>query len=86
MEPIAVDQATLSAALGQRPVDVVLLYSRATADCFFALPLQERELDVLSRARFLCLSPNVAQAVPVSLQDLVTIADHPDEESLFALL
>ncbi|MCF6368856.1 uroporphyrinogen-III synthase [Rhizobium halophilum] len=86
MEPIAVDQATLSATLGQQPVDVVLFHSRATADCFFALPLQERELDVLSRARILCLSPNVAQAVPVSLRGRVAIAEHPDEDSLFALL
>lgn len=86
MRPVPIPQSALSSALEKPPVDVVLLYSRATAQRFFELPLSEGSLIVLSRSRILCLSDNVAQAVPNALKGNLAIADKPDEDSLLALL
>ncbi|HEX2146120.1 MAG TPA: uroporphyrinogen-III synthase, partial [Pseudorhizobium sp.] len=68
MKPLAVDEATISAALNEPPVDGVLLYSRATAAHFFDLTSTSRNMEVLHRTRILCLSPNVAEAVPAALK------------------
>lgn len=86
MRPVSIPEAVLSSALEQPPVDVVLLYSRATALRFFELPLSEDSLMVLSRSRILCLSDNVAQAVPKALKGNLATAASPDEDSLLALL
>lgn len=86
MKPLHVDEPALSAALENPPVDVVLLYSPATAKCFFSLPFTARGWNVLRRSRILCLSHNVARAVPASLQTMVAVSERPDEDSLLALL
>jgi uroporphyrinogen-III synthase len=86
MIAVPVDEAALSAALQAKPVDAVLLYSPATATRFFELPLTRRSWNVLQHTRILCLSENVAHAVPAPLQSVVIVADRPDEDSLFALL
>jgi uroporphyrinogen-III synthase len=86
MRPVPITEAALSSALETPPVDVVLLYSRATALRFFELPLSEESLIVLSRSRILCLSENIAQAVPKALESTVETAASPVEDSLLALL
>ena len=79
------DEESLAAAL-DAPVDAILLYSRATAERFFDLLQTSRRLDWLGSIRILCLSGNVAEAVPSSLQAAVAIAAQPDEDSLLSLL
>ncbi|MCJ8520193.1 uroporphyrinogen-III synthase [Pseudorhizobium tarimense] len=86
MKPVAIDEDMLAAALEAPPLDAVLLYSRATAERFFGLPLRPKQIEMLATARILCLSSNVAEAVPSALQANVTVAARPDEYSLLALL
>lgn len=81
MEPRVPAAAEIGRALLSPPPDAVLLYSRETAARFFAL-VPER----FPAARMLCMSRNVAAAVPARFAAGVAVAASPDEESLLALL
>ncbi|MFC3072260.1 uroporphyrinogen-III synthase [Shinella pollutisoli] len=81
MEPLVPAAAEIGRALLSPPPDAVILYSRETAARFFAL-VPER----FPAARMLCMSRNVAAAVPARFAAGVAVAASPDEESLLALL
>ena len=86
MVPLTPSPAEIEAALLASVPDAVLLYSRESARAFFALaPLAEAPERFLAM-RLLCMSANVAGAVPESFTARVAIAAAPGEESLLALL
>jgi uroporphyrinogen-III synthase len=86
MVPLAPSPAEIEAALLAPVPDAVLLYSRESARAFFALaPLAEAPKR-FPAMRLLCMSANVAAAVPESFTARAAIAAAPDEESLLALL
>lgn len=86
MVPLPLPPADVETALLHPVPDAVLLYSRESALAFFALaPLAEMPERLLSM-RLLCMSRNVAAAVPQRFAARVSIASAPDEESLLALL
>ncbi|WP_411036427.1 uroporphyrinogen-III synthase [Shinella sp. BYT-45] len=86
MMPLRPPRAEAESALLQPVPDAVLLYSRESARAFFDLaPLSEMP-DRFRATRLLCLSRNVASAVPERFAPLAAIAPAPDEESLLALL
>ncbi len=66
--------------------DAVLFYSRETVERFFRLPIFADGLDPVRHGIFLCLSPNVAAAVPAELQVGTVVATSPEEEGLLDLL
>ncbi len=84
MKPIDYQRETLEALLSHPP-ETVLLYSRETAMRFFTL-LEETGLTIPSTTRFLCLSHNIALAVPSEFKNRTFSAESPVEESLFLLL
>lgn len=70
-----------------RPMpDAVLLYSRESARAFFGLPPLVQTPGRFHAMRVLCLSPNVAAAVPLDFTAQTITASTPDEQSLLALL
>lgn len=86
MVPLALSRAETAAALLQRVPDAVLLYSRESARAFFGLAPLEETPERFSSLRVLCMSANVAAAVPAHLAAQTLIAAAPDEESLLALI
>ncbi|KGF66869.1 hypothetical protein LL06_25655, partial [Hoeflea sp. BAL378] len=68
------------------PPDVVLLYSANAARRLAALVRAEGLGNALDSARFLCLSPAIAEALPEPWRARCVIAGHPDENSLLASL
>lgn len=86
MVPLAPTREAPEAALLHPVPDAVLLYSRESARAFFALaPLTEAP-GRFTALRLLCMSANVAAAVPERFAAHVDIAASPSEESLLALL
>jgi uroporphyrinogen-III synthase len=85
MRQLPIDAEDLQKAL-EPEIDAVLLYSRETARRFFDLAVPGGASEVFRNVSFLCLSPNIAEAVPGHLRQNTRCAIHPDEESLFALL
>jgi uroporphyrinogen-III synthase len=81
MEPLAPAEAEIERALVSPPLDAVLLHSRESARRFFALAPAR-----FPTVRMLCMSRNVADAVPARFAARVAVAAAPDEESLLALL
>lgn len=86
MLPIDHDPDELRQTLVERPVDVVLFYSRENVERFFSLPVFTRDLSPLHRTRFLCLSRNIANAVPPQFDTQIDVAASPEEEDLLYLL
>ncbi|WJR69262.1 uroporphyrinogen-III synthase [Neorhizobium sp. CSC1952] len=84
MAPVAYDGTTVRRILLRPPPDAVLLYSRESARLFSDLAAPHAS--ALASTRFLCLSDNVADAVPQNFHGNIKIADRPDEDGLFALL
>lgn len=86
MLPVAHDPALLHALLVENPADAVLLYSRETARRFVSLPVFRKTPAALSAFRFLCLSRNIAEALPQALAARAEIAPAPEEDALLDLL
>ncbi len=84
MKPLNYQREALQVLLSHQP-EAVLLYSRETAIRFFHL-LAENSLTMPSATRFLCLSHNIALAVPSDFKNRTFSAENPVEESLFLLL
>ncbi len=84
MSALAYSQENIDTLLAEKP-DVVLLYSQETAKRFFEL-IEMHDMEALNQTRFLCLSHNVAAAVPSNLTARTFAAETPNEESLFSLL
>ena len=84
MLPLIYEESDIHRLLLDPPAEAVLLYSRENAQLFFHQAA--RCAPVPGDVRILCLSENVARAVPREFQGNIEIAAHPDEEGLFALL
>ncbi len=85
MVPLIPRRTEVEALLKPVP-DAALLYSRETARTFFELaPLMETPERFLSTL-MLCMSANVAKAVPQRFAALTVVASAPNEESLLDLL
>ncbi|HWL71968.1 MAG TPA: uroporphyrinogen-III synthase [Geminicoccus sp.] len=80
--PAAGLMAETRQALAQGAVQAVLLFSPRTASLFAAL---SQDLD-LSRTEALCLSANVAAALPAGRLRRVRVATRPEEAALLDLL
>ena len=72
------------AALGQSLVDTVVLYSPRTARIWHALVEAEDLAAEAARPHYLCLSKNVAAALPQAWR--LHVAATPDEAAMLALL
>jgi uroporphyrinogen-III synthase len=86
MTPLTPAKADIEAALLAPLPDAVLLYSRESALAFFRLPPIHETPERFQSVHLLCMSRNVAAAVPRRFAANVSIAAAPDEKSLFALL
>jgi uroporphyrinogen-III synthase len=86
MEPIAYSLQEQQAMLVDRRVDAVMFYSREAANAFFDLEVFRVNREALVRTLFLCLSRNIAEAVPEELQTSVVVSENPDEDELIDLL
>lgn len=72
--------------LVEQRVDIVLFYSRRNAEAFFNLPVFAASRAALDKTLFLCISRNVADAVPDEFRKKAIIAMRPDEDALLDLL
>jgi len=86
MVPLIPSPAEIEAALLAPVPDAALLYSRESARAFFALPPLVQAPERVLAMRLVCMSANVAAAVPDLFAERAAIAAAPDEESLLALL
>lgn len=86
MAEVEYGETYLSSQLDDLPVDAVLFYSRETAERFFRLPVFADGWQALEDSVFLCLSANVAAAVPAQLRKSAVVATIPEEEGLLDLL
>ncbi|WP_180900864.1 uroporphyrinogen-III synthase [Martelella soudanensis] len=84
MEPLDYDAAEIEALAGA--TDAILFYSHMTAARFFALGAAKGLAERPDPPALLCLSANVAHAVPAELAGRIRIAEAANEESLLALL
>jgi len=84
MEPLNYDAAEIDTLVGT--ADAILFYSHMTAARFFALGAGRALAKRDEPPALICLSANVAHAVPAELSDHVRIADRTTEKSLLALL
>lgn len=76
---------SLTQALGKKPCDAVLVYSRFAARRLGAL-IAENDPPALAQTAFCCLSDNVAAGLHESAGRRVLIAARPEEDALLALL
>jgi len=79
---VAIDPSR-RAAIEREGFDAALVYSAASATALGDV-LLERDAPAVRRATFVCLSFDVAQALPSGLT--IVVADAPDETSLLATL
>ena len=86
MEPIRPKRAELEPILVDERPDAILFHSRESALRFFELPLVTEQMDSLERTLFLCISRNVATAIPQRFAKSVVIAATPTEADLLDLL
>lgn len=84
MLPLAYGGQEIRDALLSPPADTVLLYSREAARLFCAIAASA--VQECPHLRLLCLSRNVADAIPDNLRKRAGVAETPDEEGLLALL
>jgi uroporphyrinogen-III synthase len=86
MEPIAYSIEEQQALLVDRKADAVMLYSREAANAFFELAIFAQSREAIYRTLFLCLSRNIAEAVPEELRTSAVVSENPDEDELIDLL
>jgi uroporphyrinogen-III synthase len=84
MHPVQMDAVALEGLLSSG-IDAVLFYSEETAKRFFELTGVMAAME-LEGARFLCLSPKIAQSVPRQFARCIEVAQKPSENSLLELL
>ncbi len=85
MAKLSQDPATLDAAF-KSPPDVILLYSREAATRFFEIAEPYFAAIVAAKSQILCLSPNIAIAVPEVFKSQLQFAPVPEEDALLALI
>lgn len=86
MEPIGYSLEEQQAMLVQVKADAVFFYSREAANAFFELDVLRQNLEAIRKTLFLCLSRNIAEAVPEELRNSAVVSDSPDEDELIDLL
>ncbi|MBX9457054.1 MAG: uroporphyrinogen-III synthase [Rhizobium sp.] len=86
MEPIIYSIEAQQAMLVEVKADAVFFYSREAANAFFELEIFRQSREAIGKTLFLCLSRNIAEAVPEELQNSVVASDNPDEDELIDLL
>jgi uroporphyrinogen-III synthase len=86
MAPVRYSMEEQQAMLVTEKADAVMFYSRETANAFFELEIFGTTRDVIRKTLFLCLSRNIAEAVPEELQNSAVVSDSPDEDELIDLL
>lgn len=86
MERISYALEEQQAMLVERKADAVFFFSREAASAFFDLDVFRQSRDAIRRTLFLCLSRNIAEAVPEELQNSAVVSDTPDEDELIDLL
>lgn len=86
MEAVAWPEAEIEQIFETQPPHAVLFYSAEAVRLFFQLPLPATAQLILKQARFLCLSKNVAVAVPEEYQRFCLVAERSNEGDLLALL
>jgi uroporphyrinogen-III synthase len=86
MEPIAYSLEQQQAMLVEAKADAVFFFSREAAHAFFALDIFRQSREAIRKTLFLCLSRNIAEAVPEELQNSAVVSDNPDEDELIDLL
>ena len=86
MEPIVYSLEEQQAMLVETKADAVFFYSREAANAFFDLDLFRVSREAIRKTLFLCLSRNIAEAVPEELQNSAVVSDNPDEDELIDLL
>ncbi len=85
-ERAAALSATAVAALRQRTIDAVLLFSPRTAGSFVTLAARAGVRADLARVRALCLSAAVAGEAGAVTWRRLDVAQRPDQEALLALV
>lgn len=86
MEPIRYSPEEQQAMLVDMKADAVFFYSREAANAFFALDIFTQSREAIRKTLFLCLSRNIAEAVPEELQNSAVVSETPDEDELIDLL
>lgn len=86
MEKIPYTLEAQQALLVQNKADAVFFFSREAANAFFALEIFGQSRDAIRKTLFLCLSRNIAEAVPEELSNSAVVSDNPDEDELIDLL
>ena len=86
MVPLVPSRTDTETALLQPVPHAVLLYSRESARAFFTLPPLVEDPGRFGVMRVLCMSANVAAAVPGRFARHIAVAATPDESGLLALL
>ena len=86
MEPIVYSLEEQQAMLVEGKADAVFFYSREAANAFFELDVFRQSLEAIRKTLFLCLSRNIAEAVPEELRNSAVVSDSPDEDELIDLL
>ena len=64
----------------------VLLYSRKAAEQLFLSFARKRTINLLKECNFLCMSENIAGAIPARFRERCAVAAHKDENHLLSLL
>lgn len=86
MEPVTYSIEEQQTLLVDRKADAVMFYSRETANAFFELAIFAQSREAIGKTLFLCLSRNIAEAVPEELRTSAVVSDNPDEDELIDLL
>lgn len=86
MEPIPYSLEEQQSVLVDRKADAVFFFSREAANAFFDLDIFRQSRESIRKTLFLCLSRNIAEAVPEELQNSAVVSDTPDEDELIDLL
>jgi uroporphyrinogen-III synthase len=86
MEKVVYTDEEFARVIPSGGVDVVLLYSRESAERFFRLLSRYRAASVFAVRVILCLSAQVAEAVPEPFRPMVEVAAKPDEKALLEIL
>jgi uroporphyrinogen-III synthase len=86
MERIPYSLEEQQAMLIDRKADAVFFFSREAANAFFDLDVFQQSREAIRKTLFLCLSRNIAEAVPEELQNSAVVSDTPDEDELIDLL
>lgn len=74
------------AAAGERPIDIVLLYSANAAEALVETMSRPGLEGLFERATYLCLSPRIAETLAGKVNGRILSAAEPSETALLALI